>query len=84
MNADNQEAVAVVDPVVPVVAPVAVAAEPAKEFLNRSEAAKLLGVSYRTLVTWNGDGTLRGGKIGRRYFYSRAALVKRMAGKLGT
>jgi hypothetical protein len=46
-----------------------------KEFLNRSETAKLFGVSLPTIHLWQNNGILKVYKMGNRCFFRYSELL---------
>lgn len=47
-----------------------------KEFLSRSEVAKLFGVSLPTIHLWQENGILKCYKMGRRSFFKYSELLE--------
>lgn len=46
--------------------------------LTREEASKILKVSYTTLFNWNKDGILPIEKLGKRVYYPKSRIMKKL------
>ena len=52
------------------------------EFLSQKDVCNLFKVSESTLIRWKRAGIIKAKKIGRRVFYSKIEIKKRLDGKM--